>query len=88
MRLVFAVIATLSAGGALAQDNPSPSTRPALTEPQTTGQGFRAGERSEAPIGHLQPRATDLPPEVRDLGAKPTPAQEEFDKKLRICRGC
>jgi len=88
MRLVFALIAALSAGSAFAQDNPGRSTRPTLTEPQTTGQGSGLGGVPEAPIGHLQPRAMDLPPEVRDIGAKPTPAQEEFDKKLRICRGC
>jgi hypothetical protein len=88
MRLVFALIAVLSTGSAFAQDTLGQRTRPTLTEPQTTGQGSRIDGVPEAPIGHLQPRATDLPPEVRNFGAKPTPAQEEFDKKLRICRGC
>ena len=88
MRLVFAFFAVLSVGSAFAQDNPSQSARPMLTEPQTTGQGYRAGEVPQAPIGHLQPRAADVPAEARDAGAKPTPAQEEFDKRLRICRGC
>jgi len=87
MRLVFALFVALSAGGALAQGNPDPQqAKPAA--PQTTGQGYRAGEVPQAPIGHRQPRAIDLPPEVRDAGAKPTPAQEELDKSLRICRGC
>jgi len=87
MRLVFALIPVLAVGSAFAQNNPDPKqARPA--EPQTIGQGYRAGEVPEAPIGHRQPRAIDLPPEVRDAGAKPTPAQEEFDKRLRICRGC
>ena len=88
MRLVFALFAVLSVGSAFAQDNPSQPARPMLTEPQTTGQGYRAGEVPQAPIGHLQPRAADVPAEVRDAGAKRTPAQEEFDKRLRICRGC
>ena len=88
MRLVFALVAVLSVGSAFAQDTPSQRTRPMLTEPQTTGQGSRLDGVPDAPIGHLQPRAADLPPEVRDLGARPTPEQQEFDKKLRICRGC
>jgi hypothetical protein len=88
MRLVFALFVVLSVGSAFAQSNPNQPTQPKPTELQTTAQGYRAGEIPEAPIGHLQPRVTDLPPEVRDAGAKRTPAQEEFDKRLRICRGC
>ena len=88
MRLVFALVAMLSDGNALAQGNPDQPKQAKPTEPQTTGQGYRAGEVPEAPIGHRQPKVTDLPLEVRDAGAKPTPAQEEFDKQLRICRGC
>jgi len=88
MRLVFALVAVLSVGSAFAQGNPGQPKQATPAEPQTTGQGYRAGEVPEAPIGHRQPRAIDLPPEVRDAGAKPTPAQEELDKRLRICRGC
>ena len=88
MPLVFALVAVLSVGSALAQGNPDQPKQAKPAEPQTTGQGYRAGEVPEAPIGHRQPRAIDVPPEVRDAGAKPTPAQEEFDKRLRICRGC
>jgi len=88
MRLVFALIAVLAVGSAFAQGNPRQPKPTTPMEPQTTGQGYRAGEVPEAPIGHLQPKAIDLPPDVRDAGAKPTPAQEEFDKRLRICRGC
>ena len=87
MRLVFALIAALSAGSAFAQDNPGQRTRPMLTEPQTTGQGSGGGVPS-APVGHFQPRPADLPAEIRDSGAQRTPDQVEFDKKLRICRGC
>jgi hypothetical protein len=88
MRLVFALFVVLAVGSALAQGNPDQPKQAKPAEPQTTGQGYRAGEVPQAPIGHRQPRATDLSPEVRDAGAKPTPAQEEFDKRLRICRGC
>jgi hypothetical protein len=87
MRLVFALFVLLSAGSALAQSNPDPQQAKPAARP-TTGQGYRPGEVPQAPIGPLQPRATDLSPEVQDAGAKRTPAQEEFDKRLRICRGC
>jgi hypothetical protein len=47
--------------------------------PQATGQG-----RISAPIGHRQPRAQDLPPDVlRDEGMTPF-----VDENLRICRQC
>jgi hypothetical protein len=88
VRLVFALVVVLSVGSAFAQDNPGQPKPARPTEPLTTGQGYRPGEIPEAPIGHLQPKAADLPPDVRDAGAKRTPAQEESDKRLRICRGC
>jgi hypothetical protein len=88
MRLIFALVAVLSVGSAFAQGNPGQPKQAAPAVPQTNGQGYRAGEVPEAPIGHLQPKAADLPSDVRDAGAKPTPAQEEYDKRLRICRGC
>jgi hypothetical protein len=44
--------------------------------------------RLQAPIGHRQPRPSDLPPGMaRDEGAR-TPAERELDEKLQICRGC
>jgi hypothetical protein len=88
MRLVFALFVMLSVGSAFAQGNPDQPKQAKPAEPQTTGQGYRAGEVPQAPIGHRQPRVIDLPPDVRDAGAKPTPAEEDFDKRLRICRGC
>ena len=44
--------------------------------------------RFEAPIGHRQPTAEDVPGSVlHDEGAT-TPNQRDIDKKLDICRGC
>jgi hypothetical protein len=50
--------------------------------------------RMQAPIGHRQPRPQDLPPSVLreedggGSGSGRTPAQEDFDKGLQICKGC
>jgi hypothetical protein len=50
-----------------------------------------------APVGHRQPRESDLPPSVardeRDPGASrdqkaTAAAQRAFDRSLDICRGC
>jgi hypothetical protein len=46
---------------------------------------------NDAPIGHRQPRLSDLPPEARDAErpAKPDPADAALDRKIKgICRGC
>jgi len=55
---------------------PSATSPPA--DPATTGQ---AG--AQAPIGHRQPRAADVP---NQPGA--SPADAEIDRKLTICRDC
>jgi hypothetical protein len=43
----------------------------------------------QAPVGHRQPRASDLPPAPQrpepDAAAAP---RDDTDAKLRICRGC
>jgi hypothetical protein len=47
----------------------------------------------QAPVGHRQPRPSDLPPDVlraedgEGKGGR-TQAQEDLDKDLRICKGC
>ena len=42
----------------------------------------------EAPIGHRQPKAKDLPPGVNEnLGVR-SPEDKALDRKLRICRDC
>jgi hypothetical protein len=47
-----------------------------------------AAGRIEAPVGHRQPRAQDLPRDVRQDEGGRTEEQIEFDKRLSICRGC
>jgi hypothetical protein len=46
-----------------------------------------------APVGHRQPKMTDLPPEVADREMQPGapmsgPSQHDLDSRLTICRGC
>jgi hypothetical protein len=38
-----------------------------------------------APVGHYQPRAGDIP---IGTGLLPSPADQDIDQKLKICRGC
>jgi hypothetical protein len=79
--LIYAAFATAAlCGMANAQSASVQSTKPPVSEPQTTGQAPRA------PVGHRQPTAKDVPNE-QDTGVK-SPEVEDLDRKLRICRGC
>ena len=44
----------------------------------------------QAPVGHRQPRARDLPPGVAKEEANPVQSQRarRLDRHLQICRGC
>ena len=55
-----------------AQPSPAPSVEPRL----------------EAPIGHRQPNAEDVPAEVLKNEGTSNQNQRDLDKKLDICRGC
>ena len=90
--MTYAIVAALTAGSAaLAQNNadqPSASSGSA----QTTGQGNSGSGQPtnvrQAPIGHRQPTAKDVPPSVdQNLGAR-SPEDQAVDRKLRICRDC
>ena len=59
---------------------------------QTTGQANSGTGQStnvrQAPVGHRQPTAKDVPPSVdQNLGAR-SPEDQAVDRKLRICRDC
>jgi hypothetical protein len=80
----IALTASGGAGSVLAQNNPPPAASPQTAEPRSS----ISQDRMEAPVGHRQPRPQDLPPSVqRDEGSR-TPAEQELDDKLQICRGC
>jgi hypothetical protein len=55
---------------------------------QTLGQEDRSSGKAipQAPVGHRQPRAKDVPSED-NLGRR-SPEDEALDGKLRICRDC
>jgi hypothetical protein len=43
----------------------------------------------QAPVGHRQPRISDLPPAPRSDDDKAAArSRDDTDSKLRICRGC
>ena len=69
-----------SSSGAMAQGN----------NPGTSG-ATKSGGIPEAPIGHRQPRASDVPSE-KNLSNPNDPVNKEdalLDKKIKsICRGC
>lgn len=80
---MLAVIGSaILAGSALAQDNAASRNR-TVEPPRTVGQA--TGE-APAPIGHRQPSAKDVPPEVNEGAANP--ANRDIDRRLNICRGC
>ena len=78
----MALLALIGAPAALAQTGSKTGTAGAATQSQ--------GPR-EAPIGHRQPRADEVPSE-KNLSNPNTPANREdaaLDRKIKsICRGC
>jgi hypothetical protein len=90
--LIVATGATLAAAGGHAQTSlpNQPQTNsmrpiPPIPEaqPQTSG---AASTTPAAPIGHRQPRASQIPDETRAPAVDPVDRQ--IDRSLRICKGC
>jgi hypothetical protein len=82
---IFAALALFSAAGAAAQDVRAPESR------TTTGSAPREIPPTvpQAPVGHRQPKLSDLPPESqRAPNTERSERDRELDKKLQICRGC
>jgi hypothetical protein len=90
--MTYAIVAALAlcSSAALAQNNVGQSGSSGSA--QTTGQadpgtGQATGVR-QAPVGHRQPSAKDVPPRNEDnLGVR-SPEDQAVDRKLRICRDC
>jgi hypothetical protein len=86
-RILALVFTTLLIPAASAQDitrMPSPTVGPT-----TTGSGV-ADPASQAPVGHRQPRASDVPAgrSSADDDAWLNRVNRDVDKHLNICRGC
>jgi hypothetical protein len=83
--IVVAALLVMFGGPAIAQSGSKGST--------TSGQGAGSGLGTvpEAPIGHRQPRVSDVPSE-KNLSDPSDPLSKEnqaLDKKIKsICRGC
>ncbi len=79
--MVAASLVILLGGAAMAQSGTKGST----------SSGANSGSVPEAPIGHRQPRAGDVPNE-KNLNDPNNPVNKEdalLDKKIKsICRGC
>jgi hypothetical protein len=76
----LAVLAAI-AGTAWAQ-NP-PDDKPAPQAP-----GAVRSSPLPAPVGHRQPRASDIPPPPPGDTSRSTEPRDDIDERLRICRGC
>jgi hypothetical protein len=78
----MALLALIGAPAAMAQTGSKTGTSGAANQPQVP---------REAPIGHRQPRADEVPSE-KNLSNPDTPANREdaaLDRKIKsICRGC
>ncbi|HEX2354133.1 MAG: hypothetical protein ACM30D_02995 [Hyphomicrobiales bacterium] len=89
--MAYAVAAAMVAWtAAVAQNNPNQPSPPAGGSAQTTGQADdKPGQATrQAPVGHRQPRAQDVPPGIQDNYGVRSPEDEELRRKLRICRDC
>jgi len=90
--MTYATVAALAVGSAaLAQNNADQPSAPSGSG-QTTGQANSGTGQStnvrQAPIGHRQPTAKDVPPRNEDnLGVR-SPEDQAVHRKLRICRDC
>jgi hypothetical protein len=89
----LAVPALLMAPGALAQDRPSGPGEPKASE--TTGMASPSQGVPQAPVGHRQPRAVDLPSTTGSgsgaadsIDERITRLNREAGRGLNICRGC
>ncbi|WP_375309153.1 hypothetical protein WHZ77_17930 [Bradyrhizobium sp. A5] len=83
--IVAASLVVLLGGAAAAQTGSKGSTSSGATSGQS------AGSLPQAPVGHRQPRAGDVPNE-KNLSDPNDPLSKEnqaLDKKIKsICRGC
>ena len=85
--LALGVVGAALCTGALAQDRSGAPRAPAPSATTGTAPSEPAGPAIQAPIGHRQPRAANVPSgEVS--GAPVSPYDQQIDRNLDICRGC
>jgi len=91
--MTYAVLTALMMSSAtVAQNNPKQPSQLASAGAQTTGQADNSHGQAnrvwEAPIGHRQPSARDVPARLQDNYGVRSLEDEAIDRELRICRGC
>jgi len=91
--MTYAVLAALAMGSAaVAQNNLKQPSQLASASAQTTGQADNSHGQAnrvwEAPVGHRQPSARDVPARLQDNYGIRSLEDEIIDRKLRICRDC
>jgi hypothetical protein len=74
------------ASGASALDHRAPDHAAAAQSEEALVRQAPGGH--QAPVGHRQPRATDIPSSASQGDADQVRLQHEFDRKLQICRNC
>ena len=88
----FILFAAFVAAGARAEERirglDSLNNKP----PETTGSAVREQPTPQAPVGHRQPRASDMPgtaePDAFDVRIKELNPRMGLEPRLRICRDC
>ncbi len=85
---ICSVLVTIGAAGLASAQSNQPSVAAPRASQGLGSQGSGAEGRTQAPVGHRQPRPQDVPSStLRDEGRE-FEAERELDKKLEICRGC
>lgn len=73
--------------GVVAAQSPPSGTGPSITiTPPAATPGVRGP--LPAPVGHRQPRASDIPQDQARSEARGDAGFRDLDAKLRICKGC
>jgi hypothetical protein len=85
--LMLAVIGAALCTGAVAQDRGHVRVPRSLAPPAATTGSAPREPANQAPIGHRQPTAADVPSQT-PTGPTISPYDQEIDRNLNICRGC
>ena len=87
---IVTMLAFLGSRGAAAQmvEAARPSNGPISTPAGPVSLAQNAGVLNEAPVGHRQPQARDVPSQIPGELESLNAEDAAVDRKLVICRGC